>query len=227
MSKFLDLNGLTYFNGKLNEKLVLVADENTLPTASQPNSGNALTVTVTYLDSNLPVAYYHTTAPLSSGCILQWAGGTNSIFNTTVTTVVEDGYYLETISCTYSGFTMSVSRRSALPGDNTVFEIYGYSYSTSGSKPAAYSSNTLMGSGFLYRPGDDEVFGDASEFDNAVICGFNVCGNSPYYLQANTSGCTPQLKPCTVDPEISGGLITPPMAMFPGDATLYKEVIED
>lgn len=226
MSKFLDLNGLSHFNDGLNEKLVLVADELITATTPQPNIGQAFMVEVEYIDTDIPVGYYHTTAPLENGVILYWPGIMQSMFNTVVTTTLgSDGYYLETVSCTSSGFTMNVSRKSLLPNDDTTFDLYGYSYSTSGNVPSGYP-NALHGTGYLFRPDELDTPIVIEDLRNAVPCGFSVRENSVYYLQANSLVCTPQYKPCGTDPELTGGLITPPTALYPGLVTVYREVIQ-
>lgn len=237
MSKFLDYNGLSYFNGKLNEKLVQVEDEADLTTADAPwaPEGPDSIVAVSYYYGVLPIAYYRTSSPLSSA-VLQWPGIPQSYTNTFVTIELDPddtGYYLETLSCTSGGlnaFVMEVTRRSLYPNNPTEFELYGYSYSTAGTPPGNAQPNVLTGSGYLYQPTPGLDYGETPDNTSPwIICGFTVTGGNVYAPSVTTSSIDHTEiydKPCTEDPEISGGLLSPPFAVFPGDLTLYREVIE-
>lgn len=238
MSKFLDLNGLSYFNGKLNEKLVQVEDEVDLETADAPwtPEGPDHIVTVDYYNDVLPVAYYRTSSPIpSDDAILQWPGIQQSYMASAIISLDDDtGYYLETISCTtggLNGFRMEVTRRSTVPNNPTEFELYGYSYYTDGTPPGIAQPNVLTGSGYLYQPSPGLEYGETSDNTSPwIICGFTVTGGNVYAPSVTTPSidCTEIYdKPCTEDPEIEGGLLSPPFAVFPGDLTLYREVIEE
>lgn len=239
MSKFLDYNGLSYFNGKLNEKLVQVEDEVDLTTTDAPwtPEGSSFIVTVDYYNDILPVAYYRTSSSLSSDdAVLQWAGIPQSYMASVTIGLDPDdtGYYLETISCTdggLNGFRMEVTRRSLYPNNPTEFELYGYSYSTTGTPPSNAQPNVLTGSGYLYQPFPGLDYGETSDNTSPwIICGFTVTGGNVYVPSVTTPSIDhTQIydKPCTEDPEISGGLLSPPFAVFPGDLTLYREVIEE